>query len=120
MADVFHALADPTRRAILTMLSGRQLPAGVIAAHFPQRRPAISKHLTILKRAGLIDEARDRQRRLYSITPHAFEPVSGLIQALRPPGKERRFSAPGRPPESPIIIRGRRGTAPTAFDPETD
>jgi len=82
--DIFAALADPTRRKILDILSGRQLPAGTIAQRFPQRRPAISKHLTILKRAGILTETRQAQRRLYAIRADALLPVIRLLTGLTP------------------------------------
>lgn len=82
--DIFAALADPTRREILEVLNGRQLPAGAIAQRFPQRRPAISKHLTILKRAGILAETRQAQRRLYAIRPEALMPAIRLLTGLTP------------------------------------
>ncbi|MFQ5410994.1 MAG: metalloregulator ArsR/SmtB family transcription factor [Phycisphaerae bacterium] len=85
LPDVFQALADPTRRAILRLLSGRRLPAGQIARHFPQRRPAISKHLTILKRSGLLDERQEAQKRLYSIRSEALTPMVDLLSDLKAP-----------------------------------
>ena len=51
---VFRAIADPTRRDILRLLRGRQLRVGDIAANFKQSRPAISKHLRLLRSAGLV------------------------------------------------------------------
>lgn len=64
---IFAALADPTRRAILARL--RQSPAAVgeIAAPFEMSQPAVSKHLKVLERAGLITRAPDRQRRLANL-----------------------------------------------------
>lgn len=82
MPDAFTAMADPTRRQILRLLAGGQMAAGDVAAAFPQQRPAISKHLTILKRAGLIDETRHRQQRLYAIRSGALEGVLGFLSAL--------------------------------------
>ena len=80
--DIYDAIAEPTRRAILTLLGGRTMSAGEIATRFPQRRPAISKHLTILKRAGLIRESRDRQRRLYSLRSSELGMVAGFVEGL--------------------------------------
>ena len=59
----FQALADPTRRAVLDLLRRGSQPAGRIASTFPVSRPAISKHLKVLERAGLISSGRDAQRR---------------------------------------------------------
>lgn len=61
----FSALADPTRRAVLDLLRRGSLPAGVIARAFPVSRPAISKHLRLLRRAHLVRERREGRRRLY-------------------------------------------------------
>lgn len=114
--DIFAALADRTRREILDILNGKQLPAGVIAQRFPQRRPAISKHLTILKRAGILTETRQAQRRLYAIRPEALTPVIHLLSGLAPGPAE----APRKLP--PVVITpapAKRVHAPT-FDLEFD
>src|SRR6266566_3609160 len=65
-ASVFRALADPTRRQILQDLRGGELSAGDIASRFPIRGPSVSRHLSILKGAGLISERREANRILYS------------------------------------------------------
>src|SRR6266581_7873923 len=59
----FAALADPTRRAILARLAGGQASVGELAAPFHMTLPAISKHLKVLERAGLIARGRERQKR---------------------------------------------------------
>jgi len=59
----FAALADPTRRAILARLSSGEASVMELAAPFDMSQPAISKHLRVLERAGLITRGRDRQRR---------------------------------------------------------
>lgn len=58
---VFRALADPTRRRILELLQAGPLTAGEIAAHFPSRQPTISRHLSVLKQAGLVWDERQGQ-----------------------------------------------------------
>ncbi len=60
---VFHALADPTRRAILARLTQGDASVGELAQPFAMSQPAISKHLKVLEGAGLIDRAIDKQRR---------------------------------------------------------
>ncbi|MBV1902045.1 MAG: metalloregulator ArsR/SmtB family transcription factor [Marinosulfonomonas sp.] len=60
---VFAALADPTRRAILMRLSDGQASVGEIAAPFSMSQPAVSRHLKVLERAGLIERGVDEQRR---------------------------------------------------------
>jgi len=59
----FAALADPTRRAILARLASGEAPVMELAAPFAMSQPAISKHLKVLERAGLISRGRDAQRR---------------------------------------------------------
>ena len=60
---VFAALADPTRRAILSRLASGDASVNEIAAPFEMSQPAVSKHLKVLERAGLIERAVDKQRR---------------------------------------------------------
>jgi DNA-binding transcriptional ArsR family regulator len=66
-ASVFRALADPTRRQILQELRGGEMAAGDIAARFPIKGPSVSRHLSLLKGAGLITERRDGNRILYAL-----------------------------------------------------
>src|SRR3984885_3543333 len=66
-APVFRALADPTRRQILEDLRDGELSAGDIASRFPIKGPSVSRHLSILKGAGLISERREANRILYSV-----------------------------------------------------
>lgn len=64
---MFRALADPTRRQILRDLRDGELAAGDIASRFPIKGPSVSRHLSILKSAGLITERRDANRILYAL-----------------------------------------------------
>ena len=66
-AGVFRALADPTRRQILQDLQGGELTAGDIASRFTISAPSVSRHLGVLKNAGLILERRDANRIYYSL-----------------------------------------------------
>lgn len=66
-AGVFKALADPTRRQILQDLKDGEMAAGEIVARFNISAPSISRHLSILKSAGLVSERRDANRILYSL-----------------------------------------------------
>lgn len=65
--DVFTALAHPTRRQILQDLKDGEMSAGDIAARFTSTGPTISRHLSVLKIAGLVTERRDSNRILYSL-----------------------------------------------------
>ena len=65
--EVFKALADPTRRQILRVLSDKDMSAGEIAQYFDMTKPSISHHLSILKGAGLILDERQGQSIIYSL-----------------------------------------------------
>jgi len=76
---VFAALADPTRRAILTKLAGGEASVNELAAPFAMSQPAVSKHLKVLERAGLIERAVDRQRRPARLKA---EPMAAAVRWL--------------------------------------
>ena len=85
MQDVFKALADPTRRQILEDLKDGELAAGEIASRFPISGPSISRHLSVLKAAGLVIERRDSNRILYSLVEERLALVVGsFISAVCP------------------------------------
>jgi DNA-binding transcriptional ArsR family regulator len=79
----FHALADPTRRAVLDLLRQGVQPAGQIARAFPISRPAISKHLRLLRRAHLVREKREGRHRLYELNPEPLKAVDSWLQQYR-------------------------------------
>jgi DNA-binding transcriptional ArsR family regulator len=79
----FSALADPTRRAVLDLLRRGSLPAGQIAQAFPVSRPAISKHLRLLRRAHLVRERREGRRRLYQLNPEPLRAVDSWLNHYR-------------------------------------
>lgn len=79
----FHALADPTRRAVLDLLRQGSQPAGQIARAFPVSRPAISKHLRLLRRAHLVQERREGRHRLYQLNPEPLKAVDSWLQQYR-------------------------------------
>jgi DNA-binding transcriptional ArsR family regulator len=80
---VFAAIADPTRRTILDLLRGEELRAGELAARFPVSRPAIARHMGVLRRAGLVRERRQAQARLYSLDPAALSEVDRWLAPYR-------------------------------------
>jgi len=82
-ADVFRAIADPTRRGILDRLRAGPTPVNVLAADFHQSRPAISKHLRVLKDARLVAEAKVGRERHYRLQPVPLQQVSGWIEGYR-------------------------------------
>jgi DNA-binding transcriptional ArsR family regulator len=79
----FHALADPTRRAVLDLLRKGVQPAGEIARAFPVSRPAISKHLRLLRRAHLVQEKREGRHRMYQLNPEPLKAVDSWLQQYR-------------------------------------
>ena len=79
----FNALADPTRRAVLDLLRGGMRPAGEIARSFTVSRPAISKHLGILRRAHLVEERREGRHRLYQLNPGPLKAVDSWLDQYR-------------------------------------
>ena len=82
-ATTFHALADPTRRAVLDLLRGGEQPAGNIANAFPVSRPAISKHLRHLRKARLVVEHRRGRHRLYQLNPAPLKAVDFWLEQYR-------------------------------------
>ena len=81
--SAFNALADPTRRAVLDLLRAGTRPAGEIARAFPISRPAISKHLKILRRAHLVDEHREGRHRFYQLNPEPLKTVDSWLDEYR-------------------------------------
>jgi DNA-binding transcriptional ArsR family regulator len=79
----FRALADPTRRGVLDLLRRGSLPAGEIARAFPVSRPAISRHLRLLRRARLVRERREGRRRLYQLNPEPLRVVDSWLSNYR-------------------------------------
>ena len=79
----FSALADPTRRAVLDLLRGGMRPAGEIARSFTVSRPAISKHLAVLRRAHLVEERREGRHRLYQLNPAPLKAVNSWLEQYR-------------------------------------
>jgi DNA-binding transcriptional ArsR family regulator len=79
----FQALADPTRRAVLDLLRRGSQPAGQIASAFPVSRPAISKHLRLLRRAHLVREHREGRNRIYHLNPEPLRAVDSWIEQYR-------------------------------------
>jgi DNA-binding transcriptional ArsR family regulator len=80
---VFQAIADPTRRAILDALRQRERSAGDLAGLFPVSRPAVSKHLRVLRGAGLVRERRVARSRLYSLEPAPLRDVERWLEHYR-------------------------------------
>jgi DNA-binding transcriptional ArsR family regulator len=83
MGHVYGAIADSTRRDILDLLRRRDLSVGELADRFPVSRPAISRHLRILRQAGLVRETRQSQARIYSLDPRPLAEVDRWLARYR-------------------------------------
>jgi len=81
--QVFSALADPTRAKIVESLARRDMTAGDIAARFPVSRPAISRHLRVLRKARLVHSRGEAQRRIYSLNPAALDDIDHWLARCR-------------------------------------
>jgi len=82
MEAALKAIAEPTRRRILTLVRDEELTAGEIASHFDVSRPAVSQHLTVLKEAGLVHERRNGTRRLYIVRPEGLADVKAYLEGF--------------------------------------
>jgi DNA-binding transcriptional ArsR family regulator len=83
LSATFAALADPTRRAILARLALGETTVADLAKPFKMSGPAVSKHLKVLERAGLIDRSREAQWRPCKINPRALKDVDGWLEKYR-------------------------------------
>ena len=88
------AIADPVRRQILAMLRVEPLSAGQIADRFEITRPAISRHLRVLREAGLIRDRAEGRRRVYALVTAPLDELAGWLERLtRPSGWQHRLDA---------------------------
>jgi DNA-binding transcriptional ArsR family regulator len=74
--NALEALADPTRRRIVELLAEAERSAGEIASHFATSRPGVSRHLRVLRDAGLVRVREEGQRRVYSLEPGPLSELS--------------------------------------------
>jgi DNA-binding transcriptional ArsR family regulator len=98
--DPFEALGNPHRRAIVELLAQRPRSVGDIAAELPISRPAVSRHLAVLQRAGLIADAPVGTRRLYRLQEQGVDAVRGYLEAVwgEAAARFRLFAENTRPP----------------------
>lgn len=89
MEAALKAIAEPRRRAILTLVRERELTAGRIAEHFDVRREAISQHLRVLREAGLVSERREGTRRYYRTRLEALAELRAFLDAFWGPRLDR-------------------------------
>lgn len=95
MDAVAQALADPIRRDLLRMLVGRNETAGTLAGAFSVSRPAVSRHLRVLREAGLVRDVVNGRQREYQLVVSALAELEAYLASLRAPAIdwERRFAA---------------------------
>jgi len=81
--DAFEAVAEPNRRRILDLLRGGERPAGDVVQALSISQPGVSKHLRLLREAGLVRVRSDGQRRLYSLAPRRLAQVEAWLAPYR-------------------------------------
>ena len=81
--DVFQAIADPTRRAILLLLASQSMTAGAIAANFDTARPTVSKHLQILSECELLEQEQKGREVYYHLNPKKIKEIADFIEPFR-------------------------------------
>jgi DNA-binding transcriptional ArsR family regulator len=83
MESAFEIIAEPNRRAILTLLGSSQQSVGEIERQLGMSQPTVSKHLRVLREAGFVEATVDAQRRLYRLKPEPFQEVDVWLAQFR-------------------------------------
>lgn len=83
MESAFEIIAEPNRRAILSLLSASEQSVGEIERHLHMSQPTVSKHLRVLREAGLVESTVDAQRRLYRLKPEPLKEVEAWLAQFR-------------------------------------
>ena len=107
--EALAALADPTRRQLVALLARGDLAAGELADRFPVSRPAVSRHLRVLREAGLVRSRVEGRRRLYTLDPRPLRELDDWLEPYRDLWAQRLDALDTE------IARGRR--ARTSGDP---
>lgn len=81
--DVFQAIADPTRRAILLLVAAQSMTAGAIAANFGTARPTVSKHLQILTECELLEQEQQGREIYYHLNPEKIKEIADFVEPFR-------------------------------------
>jgi DNA-binding transcriptional ArsR family regulator len=79
-ADAFNAVAEPRRREILDLLAGGERPVNDVVQALELAQPQVSKHLRVLREAGVVDVRAEGRRRLYRINGHALKPIHDWVK----------------------------------------
>ena len=87
--DVFQAIADPTRRAILLLVASQSMTAGAIAANFDTARPTVSKHLHILTECELLAQEQNGREIYYHLNPEKMKEIADYLEPFRKLWEER-------------------------------
>ena len=105
---MFEVLAEPHRRTILTLLASGERPAGELVEALPLSQPTVSKHLKVLREAGLVAVRTDAQRRIYRLRPEPLRDLDDWLATFRPLWSERLDALerhldemPDEPPPAP-------------------
>jgi DNA-binding transcriptional ArsR family regulator len=83
MESAFAIVAEPNRRAILSLLVSSEQTAGEIERHLGMAQPAVSKHLRVLREAGFVEATVDEQRRVYRLTPKPLQEIDDWLAQFR-------------------------------------
>ena len=81
--DVFQAIADPTRRAILLLVASQSMTAGAIASNFDTARPTVSKHLQILTECELVEQEQNGREIHYHLNPKKMKEIADFVEPFR-------------------------------------
>src|SRR3954470_8245470 len=81
--EALAALADPTRRELVAVLAHGEVAAGELAHRFPMSRPAISRHLRVLREAGLVTARAEGKRRMYTLDPRPLRELDEWLEPYR-------------------------------------
>ena len=81
--DVFQAIADPTRRAILLLVASQAMTAGAIAANFDTARPTVSRHLRVLTQCELLEQEHNGREIYYRLSPKKMKEIADFIEPFR-------------------------------------
>src|SRR3546814_5448714 len=81
--DVFQAIADPTRRAILLLVTTQSMTAGAIASNFETARPTVSKHLQILTECELLSPEQNGRQVYYHLNPQKMKEIADFVEPFR-------------------------------------
>lgn len=111
LVDLFSALADPTRCRVVEMLHERPRPVHELAAAFDISRPAISRHLRVLKDAGLVQEEKAGRENVYSLQRGRLKPMQDWLE------KHRTAKAPAKKPARPKKLAKVSVAAPPTAEP---